>query len=296
MSCEVPEPGRLLNHLSRSLTNYSMIMPLQDIRLPISAPVRRSLCQQSMPADDAPGRRILLSVMYLAVIVFTGMPAHAGQQVFNSGEAQVTLLELYTSQGCNSCPPAERWLNAYVDSEALWEKTVPVVFHVDYWDYLGWKDTLADSAHAERQRNYARQGRARTVYTPGMFVNGREWRGWTFRLPPRVSDRRPGNLAVTITDRQLAAVFRHSADPLELHVALLGFGIETSIERGENRNRTLRQEFVVLSHAVHGAPGGRWRVPLPEVNDRHTGRRALAVWVSEPGNPVPLQATGGWLD
>jgi hypothetical protein len=129
-----------------------------------------------------------------------------------------------------------------------------------------------------------------------MFVNGREWRGWTFRLPPRASDRWPGNLAVTIKDRQLSAVFGHSADTQELHVALLGFGIETSIERGENRNRTLRQEFVVLAHEVHGATNGRWRVSLPEVDGHITERRALAVWVSEPGNPAPLQATGGWLE
>jgi hypothetical protein len=249
-----------------------------------------------MVANVAWCRNILLPIMFLAVIVFMVMPAYAGQQVFNSGEAQVTLLELYTSQGCSSCPPAERWLNAYVDSDALWDKVVPVVFHVDYWDYLGWKDTLADSAHAERQRDHARQGRTRTVYTPGVFVNGREWRGWTFRLPPRASDRRPGNLAVTITDGQLAAVFGYSTDPLELHVALLGFGIDTHIERGENRNRILRQEFVVLAHEVHGAPGGRWRVPLPEVDDRLTERRALAVWVSETGDPAPLQATGGWLE
>lgn len=249
-----------------------------------------------MPAGDAPCHGMLLPVIFLALMVFAGMPAYAGQLVFNSGEAQVTLLELYTSQGCSSCPPAERWLNAYVDSDALWKKTVPVVFHVDYWDYLGWKDTLADSAHGERQRDYARQGRARTVYTPGMFVNGREWRGWTFRLPPRASDRTPGNLAVTITDGQLTAVFGQSDDDLELHVVLLGFGIETRIERGENRNRTLRQEFVVLAHEVHGTQGSRWRVSLPQVGERLTERRALAVWVSEPGNPVPLQVTGGWLE
>ena len=86
-----------------------------------------------------------------------GVPA--GQIDLDSGVAQVTLLELYTSQGCSSCPPAERWLNAYIDSDDLWTKTVPVAFHVDYWDYLGWKDSLADSAHGERQRAYARAGR-----------------------------------------------------------------------------------------------------------------------------------------
>ena len=89
-------------------------------------------------------------LLLFASAILSCSTATAGQLVLNSGVEQVTLLELYTSQGCSSCPPAERWLNAYVDSDALWEKTVPMVFHVDYWDYLGWKDTLADSTHAER--------------------------------------------------------------------------------------------------------------------------------------------------
>mgnify|MGYP001823616023 CR=1 FL=1 len=229
--------------------------------------------------------------------VFASNTTLAGQIEFNSGTRQVTLLELYTSQGCSSCPSAERWLNAYVDSDDLWTKTVPVAFHVDYWDYLGWKDGLADSSHGERQRDYARAGRARTVYTPGMFTNGREWRGWTFRLKPRASDREPGNLAVTVTDRKLSATFQGSIRPLELHVAILGFGIDTEIGRGENRNRTLRQEFAVLAHEVHGARGdGQWDVRLPEVSYRQAERFGLAVWVSEAGKPAPLQATGGWLD
>lgn len=229
--------------------------------------------------------------------VFASNTTLAGQIEFNSGTRQVTLLELYTSQGCSSCPSAERWLNAYVDSDDLWTKTVPVAFHVDYWDYLGWKDGLADSSHGERQRDYARAGRARAVYTPGMFTNGREWRGWTFRLKPRASDRQPGNLAVSLRDLELTATFRHSDQPLELHVAVLGFSIDTAIERGENRNRTLRQEFVVLAHDQHGPErDGRWGVSLPQVPSNTAGRYGLAVWVSEAGNPVPLQATGGWLD
>jgi len=67
------------------------------------------------------------------------------------------------------------------------------------------------------------------------------------------------------------------------------------VERGENRNRILGQDFVVLAHAIHTSPTGRWDVTVPE--SAHTGasRYGIAVWVSEPGNPAPLQATGGWL-
>ena len=235
--------------------------------------------------------RHFLSV--LALLVSTITPAD--NLVFNSGTKQVTLLELYTSQGCSSCPPAERWLNEYVNDEDLWARVVPVAFHVDYWDYIGWKDIYATPEYGERQRDYARAGKARTVYTPGLFANGREWRGWTLRLNPRASDREPGNLSVVIADRRLVATFADTAAPLELHVALLGSGLETRVERGENRNRILAQDFVVLAHATHTSPTGRWEVPVPESEHTGVSRYGIAAWVSEEGNPSPLQATGGWL-
>jgi hypothetical protein len=223
------------------------------------------------------------------------LPVQAGSLVLNSGERQVTLLELYTSQGCSSCPPAERWLNDYVEDDALWQTIVPVAFHVDYWDYIGWQDPYATAANGERQRDYARVGHARTVYTPGFFTNGREWRGWTWRMGPRASRKQPGNLAVRVEDDQLVAHFPVTDKSLLLNIAVLGFGIETEVLRGENRNSTLRQEFVSLAHAVHRSANGQWRVPLPDFDGQDARRLGLAVWISEPGHPAPLQATGGWL-
>jgi hypothetical protein len=234
-------------------------------------------------------------VLSALVLLLIGS-ASAGPVVLNSGSTQVTLLELYTSQGCSSCPPAERWLNEYVDSDDLWTRTVPIAFHVDYWDYIGWEDIFASPEHGERQRDYARAGRARTVYTPGLFVNGREWRGWTLRLKPRASGKQPGNLSVTVTGDRLTASYPHLTTPLELHIALLGFGIDTRIERGENRNSTLRQEFVVLAHDKQDSSNGHWDIRLPEVEPAQAGRYGVAVWVSAPDEPEPLQATGGWLD
>jgi hypothetical protein len=245
--------------------------------------------KRSVPAK--PVARNILPALALLVTA----SAAAGNLTLNSGTKQVTLLEIYTSQGCSSCPPAERWLNEYVNDDDLWTRVVPVAFHVDYWDYIGWKDVYATPENGERQRDYARAGRARTVYTPGLFSNGREWRGWTLRLDPRASDREPGNLAVEIADGQLRAEFPAAKSPLDLHVALLGAGLETRVERGENRNRTLAQEFVVLMHDVHSSQTGQWEVAVPARTHKDAGRYGLAVWISEPGNPAPIQATGGWL-
>ena len=221
--------------------------------------------------------------------------AHAGEIRLDSGARQVTLLELYTSQGCSSCPPAERWLNEYIDRDELWTSVVPVALHVDYWDYIGWKDSYAAKEHGERQRDYARAGKTRTVYTPGFFINGRDWRGWTMGMSPRSSDRKPGKLSATIADDQLTASFPAHDRPMDLNIAILGFGIETDVERGENRNRTLPQEFVALSYKVYRSDNGVWDVVLPGVSQHVADRLGIALWISKPGNPVPLQAAGAWL-
>jgi len=238
--------------------------------------------------------RRLSVVLALTLVLLQTTDVLAGKPAFNSGPRQVTLLELYTSQGCSSCPPAERWLNELAEDDDLWSGIVPLAFHVDYWDYLGWKDNYARPENAARQRAYARMGRARGVYTPGMFVNGREWRGWILRVNPRASDKVPGNLSVTVENNAVAATFEAETGPYELHVALLGFDIETNVERGENRNSTLRQEFVVLGHQSYPSSNGSWQVPLPRAASK-ADRYAIAVWVSTPDNPAPLQATGGWL-
>ena len=233
------------------------------------------------------------AIMLLILLIV--QPAQAGPLVFSSGEPQVTLLELYTSQGCSSCPPAERWLNAYVQADDLWQRIVPVALHVDYWDYLGWQDPYASAANSQRQRAYAQAGQARTVYTPGVFANGQEWRGWSWRKQPPASGKRPGNLEVRVQDDELLAQFAVTDKPLLLNVAVLGFGIDTEVLRGENRDRTLRQEFVSLARVSEPSANGHWRLRLPEYQRQGVARFGLAVWVTAPDQTVPLQATGGWL-
>src|SRR5689334_8314649 len=80
---------------------------------------------------------------------------HGGDKHFTSGETQVALLELFTSEGCSSCPPAERWLGALRDAPGLWRDFVPIAFHVNYWDRLGWPDRFASREATQRQHAYA---------------------------------------------------------------------------------------------------------------------------------------------
>src|SRR2546423_1193112 len=94
-------------------------------------------------------------VPVMAVLLGAAVAADAANHSFESGAARVALLELYTSEGCSSCPPADAWLTRLKGSPDLWRKFVPVAFHVQYWDRLGWRDRLGDPRFAERQSAYA---------------------------------------------------------------------------------------------------------------------------------------------
>ena len=96
-----------------------------------------------------------------------------------SGPRQVQLVELYTSEGCSSCPPADRWLSTLKGRPDV----LAAAFHVAYWDHLGWRDRFASAAFTARQSQQQRSSGARFVYTPQVLVDGRDWRRWP-DLPP----------------------------------------------------------------------------------------------------------------
>ena len=224
-----------------------------------------------------------------------------GALQLDSGERTVTLIELYTSQGCSSCPPAERWLGELRHHPRLWQDYVPLAFHVDYWDYIGWKDKLATPAYTSRQMNYHREGALRTVYTPAFVVNGREWRSW-FRLrsPSAPTDDSPatGRLTASLSGDALTARFQSQqpvTQPLTLNVALLGVGLTVEVARGENAGKTLTQDFSVLGYKAVTSETPSWSTTLPRIDPPAGVRTALALWVSTADSLMPLQAVGGWL-
>lgn len=226
-------------------------------------------------------------------LIFLSVPALVKAEAtvnLSSEGRQAVLIELYTSQGCSSCPPAERWLNRFAEDEKLWSEYIPMAFHVDYWDYLGWKDPYASSTYSERQRNYGRQGYLSSVYTPGILVNGEEWRGRTQIKPLQLSTK-----ALTVSiDENTATINYGEQKVLQAHVALLGFDIQTKVTRGENSDKNLKSNFVVLSKHSDISNNGEWKIKLPE-SDKRAGRYGIAVWINRLGNQKPLQAVGGWL-
>jgi hypothetical protein len=237
-----------------------------------------------------------------AILLLVSQISMAAEVSFLSPGQQVGMLELYTSEGCSSCPPADRWLSKLKDKDGLWDGFIPMAFHVDYWDYIGWKDRFASAAYSQRQRQYARERSVKTVYTPGFVYNGEEWRNWFNRRSLDFpNDKMPGVLQLDV-DNQLATVrFKPSGnlkDHLHINVALLGFDIATKVKAGENRGRELKHDFVVLGmnktrlEQVDGVYTGT--IELPESNIQ-APRYAVVGWVSNTHRQKPIQVVGGWL-
>ncbi|MGD8546370.1 MAG: DUF1223 domain-containing protein [Thiohalophilus sp.] len=234
----------------------------------------------------------------LLLILTSSRTLFAGDIQFQSGEEQNQLIELYTSEGCSSCPPAERWLNSLRDNPTLWQDQIPVAFHVDYWNKLGWKDRFSSPAYSARQRAYARHWRARTVYTPEFVVNGQEWRGWHGAGVPDNAARNVGELTVLLKGEALTASFEPQItlpDSLVLHVARLGMDRTTQIRAGEREGEKTTHHFVVLEHKSINSDSHQWQTRIPLSQDDKEGKQALAVWVTRQNDPTPIQSTGGTL-
>jgi hypothetical protein len=219
--------------------------------------------------------------------------------MFESGDTQSTLIELFTSEGCSSCPPAEKWLSGLKSNQDLWKKIIPVAFHVDYWDRLGWRDRFAKAEFTSRQQRYAGTWGGDSVYTPGFVVNGKEWRSWFGGNAVPTTSTKIGILRVSLgDDGKLSAAFiseRTQPHTLALNVALLGNDLESDVKRGENSGRKLRHDFVVLDlikiDMANESNGWTGSVVLPKRSGDKPS--ALAAWITENG--IPVQATGGWL-
>ena len=241
-------------------------------------------------------------VIFFMTMVFPVLSVSAENKVIISQHTQTNLIELYTSEGCSSCPPADRWLSSLKDSTGLWKEFVPLAFHVDYWDYIGWKDRFASPVHGARQRQYAAHRGISSVYTPGVLQNGKEWRDWyRYRQPQKSPGKNVGQLELDLDQQKLQGKFRpvqELGENLDLHIALLGFDLITEVSAGENENHKLQHDFVVLGYKVERFQRQqniyqiKTELPLIKVN---SDAQAIAAWVSRRNHPNPLQAVGGWL-
>jgi hypothetical protein len=205
--------------------------------------------------------------VFLALAVATCAETHAqqaaGQCSARSGAKTVALVELYTSEGCDSCPPADEWLASLGARGYAPDRVVPIALHVDYWDYIGWKDPYAKREFATRQRKHAAMKRAKVVYTPQVVLQGEDFRAWRSTAfddavarinarPPRASislGLGAGN--ATAFDVEATAELAGSPERLDaaLYLAAYENKLVSSVTAGENRGRTLAHDYVVLEWA-----------------------------------------------
>lgn len=240
--------------------------------------------------------------LFITVLILTGAADMCRAFQIQSGPEQVQLVELYSSEGCSSCPPADRWLSTFEKDKRLWKDYVPVAFHVDYWDYIGWKDRFADHQFTERQYAYSRQWRAGSVYTPGLVLNGSEWRGWRKHHSIPEGDKvKTGILTAESSGKKIRVTFmpESAGTKWTAHYALLGMNIPSQIKAGENSGKKLEHDFLVLKYQTQPMSSGRGRFEaefnallseFPEVS-----KKAVAFWVSQDAGLTPIQSLGQYL-
>lgn len=188
-----------------------------------------------------------VGIALLSAFFASSLPAQA-ECVAKTTASAAHVVELYTSEGCSSCPPAERWLNELTAEDA---SVRALEFHVDYWDALGWTDQYADARFTARQQQLASTHKSSVVYTPEVIVDGNEWRDW--HRGAKLHQKDPATslpLGFDITQAQplrarLALASDLSDDRYRWYLAVTESGLTRTIGAGENRGSTLRHDHVV---------------------------------------------------
>ena len=232
----------------------------------------------------------------------------------DSGNTRAALVELYTSEGCSSCPPADKALMqlggksaaSSPSSAASSTRIVPLALHVDYWDSIGWKDPFAQPAFSQRQDWEVHANRHRTSFTPHFFVNGREVQDWRGDLdenlhadkgsaPARLQVRaepQSGNALHVTVDASVAAGREPARAPLQLFIAVTESKLSSQVKAGENSGAKLDHDFVVRNWIgpidVQGTGGSVDRVV--NVPQLARGQVSVVAFLQDPKTAEVLQA------
>ena len=233
--------------------------------------------------DDRRFTRSIALAVALATLVTSGL-ADAASAICSahSPAHRVALVELYSSEGCNSCPPADNWLSQWKNSGAA-QSIVPLALHVDYWNSLGWTDRFSQHRFTERQQALTDLAGGHTIYTPEIFVSGRELRSWSqrdsfeSRIGKVVAEPAQANVALELKAQQASGAFdvtaqftsklADTAGQLDAYVAVYENSLSSQVGAGENSGVTLHHERVVR----------QWIGPVPLVAGNAQIRRDIRI-------------------
>lgn len=203
----------------------------------------------------------MLALVAGAVIVLESQAPR--RHVKNMGETPV-VVELFTSQGCSSCPPADELLHRIAADPKLRGKVIPLAYHVDYWNHLGWRDPFSSHDWSERQGEYVRAMKLSSAYTPQVVVNGsRQMVGSNASalygaIAEELRRKPAGDVRVSIERSQAVVHAQAAGAGLELVIVTFENGAAaTRVARGENGGRTLTNDAIVRTLTRVSAPAGR---------------------------------------
>lgn len=237
----------------------------------------------------ATSRKLLIRTVMAGTIPLHAMATPAVCEAV-SGDRLTPVIELYTSEGCSSCPPADQWLSGW--------KGKPVVaqaFHVAYWDYIGWKDRFANPAFTLRQREVAAANGLSGIYTPQLVRNGRDWSNW--RQPSQATAlAAPARAAITLRQGDSADAFEARVTPLAASGAWTAYWTVTEhnhssrVKAGENAGEYLKHDFVVRQYAPVGRYAGAQTLKFHALAAQAEHPRQINLIVSDVQTAEPLQA------
>lgn len=209
-------------------------------------------------------------------------------------EKPFVIVELFTSEGCSSCPSADRLLSEIVDEQQADVEVIGLSFHVDYWDYIGWKDPYARKEFTQRQRAYATKLRSYQVYTPQMVVNGKhefvgsDKRTWAqvFATESKENPDFDFHLdKLTKTEDQLnLSVSTQNHQGLLLNVAVVERGLSQQVTRGENRGRKLHHDNVVRAYDIRPVNQKEMDLSIEIPSDLDESKSSVVVYFQKADN------------
>ena len=237
----------------------------------------------------------------LALISWCFASHGVGQTFRNGGETQ--LIEVFTSEGCSSCPPADRWLYKQGKKPGLFTSFVGIGYHVDYWNDLGWRDPFSHQSFSRRQHLYYKRKRLQSVATPTVLVDGKPFRGWRQDKPIPTTKRSPvvlearklktHHLEVRFQPKTLGQTKRFAT------ACLIGRTLKSKITRGENQGKTLKHDLIGLgcetSQLNQSKTAFTGRLPLTNLNRIRAPSYAFVVWISQSPKGTPLYVLSGDL-
>ena len=184
------------------------------------------------------------ALLLLTALACASLSAQAQTCSTRSPAHSTPVVELYTSEGCNSCPPADRWLSAL----SARQEVVALAFHVDYWDRLGWTDRFASPAFTQRQAQQQAVNGARYSYTPQVVINGVDRKDWSGVSSVGTQTRPNSNVQINLGrsgDKLTATVQATGSARLAAYWAVTESGHSTAVKGGENSGAMLRHDHVV---------------------------------------------------